>query len=158
MPRAINHAFRAASQPPVRLHECLEALQHLAAWLGFNQWPLLTVTMPHALNSFGPAPCLQDWIPAHPSKKAAPWPSWLQKPHVFRAKASPSKGCLQCPIFPLPPLKTTQLGHGDSLVSDNKSFVQLGEMQASDLGCVLPVSTLRGVLVYWAEPGEVLVR
>ena len=30
-PEPINHAFRAASQAPVRLHECLEALQHLAA-------------------------------------------------------------------------------------------------------------------------------
>lgn len=54
-PEPIHHAFRAALQTPVCLHECLEALQHPAAWLSFNQGPLITVTMPQAPDSTEPA-------------------------------------------------------------------------------------------------------
>jgi len=83
----------------------------------------------------GQLPVSRGWILAHPSGNAAP----LWKPHVFRARASPDKGHLQCPILLLPPAETTHLGLGDSLVSDNKGFVQLGEVRASEPGCKLPV-------------------
>lgn len=87
----------------------------------------------------GQLPVSRGQILGHPSGKAAVRPSRLQKLQACGAGSISWQGAFAMSHPSSASPKTTHLGCGDSLVSDNKSFVQLGEVRAGDLGCRLPV-------------------